>query len=181
MITIFNSEKWLALRNKETKGFTLIELLVVVGILGVLLGVIIAVFDPVGQLQKSRDAQRKSDLGQIQRALEQFYDDNNGKYPSSDGTYRILALDNTVVAWGASFSPFMNILPKDPSGGRNYVYYSPALANGQTYFLYASLERGIKDLQACSGGLCSGAGIGGLDTACGGTCNYGVSSSNVSP
>lgn len=53
-------------------GFTLIELLVVVGVIGILAYVLIAVINPVAQLQKGRDLQRKSDLKQIQSALEHY-------------------------------------------------------------------------------------------------------------
>lgn len=185
MKKIFNSEG----------GFTLVELIIVFGVIGILVGMILTVVDPISQIQKSKDAQRKSDLSQIQKILEQFYQDNGGKYPKSSTaeqtcgspqqscSYRIINLSDVIVEWGNAFSPYANVLPKDPVAGRKYVYYSPSNSNGQTYYLYASLERGTKDTQACSSGVCSGSGPSGPDltTACGGKCNYGVSSTNTNP
>lgn len=164
-------------------GFTLIELLVVVGILAILTAALIVSFNPIDQLHKAYDSRRKSDLAQIQRALETYYQDYN-KYPQSDqsdpSNYEI-APGGTDVPWGSAWQPYINELPTDP-GRKTYAYYSNG---GQTYYLYASLDRGSVDSQACTGinNACSGAGSGisNYQTACGGVCNYGVSSSNVSP
>ncbi|OIP57354.1 MAG: hypothetical protein AUK12_04050 [Candidatus Levybacteria bacterium CG2_30_37_29] len=139
----------------------------------------------MAQFEKAQDVKRKSDLAQIARALEVYYQDN-GKYPASN-SYKINITINgvlTALDWGSNqFSPYMDILPKDPSKSRTYVYYSPS--GNQTYYLYASLERGIKDTQACSGGICASLSTNGIPTeTCGGAssiCNYGISSPNTSP
>ena len=177
--------------SKNNVGFTLIELLIVIAVIGVLAVGLIMALDPVTQLQKANDTKRKSDLSQIQKALEIYYNDN-GKYPLfvatngqfSDIRYVIKNLDNNPVNWGDPWQPYMSIMPKDPSSpSRDYAY----LSNGESYWLYASLERGNKDSQACNknssnGGPCAG----GILPAqkCGpvtGACNYDVSSPNVSP
>ena len=54
------------------KGFTLIELLVVIAIIGILSTVVLASLSTARQ--KSRDAKRISDIGQIQLALELYFD-----------------------------------------------------------------------------------------------------------
>ena len=163
------------------KGFTLIELLVVLGILGILATVLLVAINPSAQLQKANDAHRKSDLETIQRALELYYQDK-GSYPPSLNNQ--IAPGNVAINWGSSWQPYISILPKDPSSGDTYVYYSPASAGGQAYYLYANLQRGMSDPQACNkGNACqslSGVGFP-SSTACGGTCSYGVSSPNVSP
>lgn len=176
----------------SSKGFTLIELIIVIGILSVLSTVLIATLNPMAQFQKSNDAKRKSDLGQIQKVLEQYYQDNTGKYPRSSTIsdtcgspptacpYRIVSSDavNPVKEWGTAWTPYINVLPKDPNNSKKYVYYS---SGGQSYYLYASLDRGSKDPQACSGTQCPNVPSG---VKCGGSldyCNYGVSSPNVSP
>lgn len=165
------------------KGFTLIELLVVIGILGILAAAMLAIINPLAQLQKSNDAHRKTDLESMQRALELYYQDN-GSYPTSSGSYT-LYINNVAILWGSSWKPYINTLPKDPVASNTYVYYSPAASGGQTYYLYANLQRSSSDAQACNSGnacktILGGGGFPGAN-ACGGVCNYGVSSPNVSP
>jgi general secretion pathway protein G len=57
------------------KGFTLIELLVVIAIIGMLSALLVPNF--MGARERARDAQRKSDLKQIQKALEMYRQDQN--------------------------------------------------------------------------------------------------------
>jgi prepilin-type N-terminal cleavage/methylation domain-containing protein len=62
------------------QGFTLIELLVVIAIIGILSSVVLASLNTARQ--KARDARRISDVGQLQLALELYFDSNSG-YPSA--------------------------------------------------------------------------------------------------
>jgi prepilin-type N-terminal cleavage/methylation domain-containing protein len=108
-------------------GFTLVEILVVVGIIGLMSTVSIAILNPTQQLQKSRDTQRKSDLKQIQNALE-AYSFDTGRYPAA-----------TEIVWGADWSPYLPTVPKDPlSPNQEYSY---ELIDNNTYRLFAKLER----------------------------------------
>ena len=166
------------------KGFTLVELLIVIGVLGVLAATLIMTVNPIEQIKKSSDSTRKSDLAQIKRALDLYYDDN-GRYPASSADFKITN-GASSVAWGSAWQPYMNKLPKDPSSKNSYLYYSPPAAQGQSYYIYANLERGSKDPQACNAGsVCESISSGGagfpVANSCGGTCNYGISSANVTP
>jgi len=67
--------------ESKTKGFTLIELLVVVAIIGILSSVVLASLNTARA--KARDAERLSDMRQMQIALELYYD-SFGRYPDSD-------------------------------------------------------------------------------------------------
>jgi type II secretion system protein G len=167
---------------KKLIGFTLIEMLVVIAILGIIATVLFATINPVAQLQKTNDAHRKSDLENVQRALDLYYQDN-GSYPASSASFQI-APGGTAIAWGSAWSTYMSKLPKDPIAANTYVYYSPTSSNGQAYYLYANLQQGAHDPNACNNGSActsmSGTGFPST-TACGGTCNYGVTSTNVSP
>jgi hypothetical protein len=77
----------------------------------------------------------------------------------------------------------MNLVPKDPITGVKYAYISTN--NLQSYYLYASLERGSSDAKACAaGGWCASISSGAQSLNPCGTgkiCNYGVSSPDVSP
>lgn len=167
-----------------SRGFTLVEMLIVIALVGVIAATLIFGINPIGQLQKSNDAHRKSDLAAIQKALELYYQDN-GSYPASSADFKIY-INASTKNWGTSWSPYITTLPKDPIPTNTYVYYSPASSNGQTYYLYATLQRGASDKQGCNNGnacVSLSQGVAGFPTAnaCGGICNYGVSSPNVSP
>lgn len=171
------------LRSQFSKGFTLLELLIVISILGVLTAILLGAIDPVSQLQKSHDTQRKSDLLELQKALEQYYQDNNGTYPQSSSDFKIL-VGQSGLSWGSPWLPYLNRIPIDPKNPvRNYIYWS----NGQSYRIYASLERGSADNSTCQSGgqygvVCPNVPSG---AACSSNpinvCNYGLTSPNILP
>lgn len=163
-------------------GFTLIELILVAAIIGLLATALLMVLNPFTQFAKAADARRKSDLAQVQRALESYYQDN-GQYPGYTSTYAMKDKSGSTIAWGTSWGQYMNTVPQDPTAGHTYVYYSP---DGQSYYLYANLARGALDPQACqnldSNGECPGIKANGIaQDSCGGPCNFGLTSPNVTP
>lgn len=123
---------------KEKKGFTLIELLVVIALLGVMSVLVIPSFN--GSLRKSRDTKRKTDLAQIAKALEVYYNDA-GSYPvSSNGKIQV---GTSTIDWGSAFSNgsvvYMTKLPKDPRSS-SYWYVSLGGTTPTGYYLMAQLE-----------------------------------------
>lgn len=162
------------LYRRHVKGFTLVELITITALIAVLISGVIAVINPIAQLDKAQDARRKSDLAEIQKGLDLYYQDN-GRYPASTGTYQI-----TGAAWNAAWSPYMGRVPQDPTPAtRTYVYF--ASANGQSYWLYANLARGAKDSQSCTGGNDCPSVPAANACGTGKACNFGLSSPNVSP
>ncbi len=174
--------------KKNTYGFTLLELIVVIGIMAILATLILAIVNPLAQFQKANDTRRKQDLSQIQKSLEQYYQDN-GVYPTGTPSHQITNPQLSPVPWGTSWSPYMDVLPADTDSSRNYIYIS----TGQTYWIYTSLERGGLDNQACKAtdSLCRQNPLSSSCTCpnvpqgviCGtsNVCTYGVSSPNTTP
>ena len=109
-----------SLKNTK-KGFTLIELLVVIAIIGILSSVVLASLSTARQ--KSRDAKRISDIGQIQLALELYFDANQS-YPSTTPT----------GFTGVSILTNKNFLPQTPTpptgSAAAYVYRGVYLVAG---------------------------------------------------
>jgi prepilin-type N-terminal cleavage/methylation domain-containing protein len=148
----------------KKKGFTLIELLVAVAILGILATVGLGAF--FSSQIKGRDAQRKSDLGQIQKALEMYLSDK-GIYPAA-----------ADIPWGGSWTDpagtgelYMKEVPQDPHKPDTQYFYEVDPVDSSWYHLYAKLEN-AKDPQIVASGYAG--------TDCGtGLCNYQVSSTNA--
>ncbi len=155
-------------------GFTLIELLVVIAILGILATIGLGSF--MSSQEKSRDAQRKSDLRNITTALELYYNDYK-EYPSSSSAGEIQGCaGGSACNWGSGFidgngTVYMVELPEDPSE-QDYYYTSTT----NEYQIYARLENELDRAVPTSG---SGDPQHYTGTQCGSTtCNYGVASTN---
>ena len=130
------------------RAFTLIELLVVVALIGILSTLLLANFNAARQ--RSRDAQRKSDLRSVSTALRLYYNDE-GSYPFDDSGLvgKILACDPggvTVCPWGSPWivgtTSYMSTLPEDPTPNLDYRYAHIDLDN---YTIEACLENQSDD------------------------------------
>jgi prepilin-type N-terminal cleavage/methylation domain-containing protein len=152
--------------KNSKKGFTLIELLVVIAIIGILSSVVLASLSTARQ--KSRDAKRISDLGQVQLALELFFD-RIQSYPSTTpticGAAGLTACAGTAAGATGRDAAIVGLadvkqafLPKAPKpaggGGASVAYYyygmdsaaTPAECTAATqtcvsYLLGTTLER----------------------------------------
>ena len=132
--------------NKPT-GFTLIEMLVVISIIGILATLVAANLNSARS--RARDAQRKSDLKNIETALRIYYNDHQS-YPANDSSNQMLACDPAIAtcAWGDEWNNgnivYMQTLPKDPlSPGQEYRYTRGTAtdpSDTDSYILQACLE-----------------------------------------
>lgn len=117
--------------NSIKKGFTLIELLLVLAIIGILTTLLMANF--ISAKVRARDAQRKSDMRQIQSALE-LYRSDQGSYP----TAALFVCGASLTSGGTTY---IQKIPCDPVNSGGYVYtYTPAGTPPVTYTLKSCLE-----------------------------------------
>lgn len=162
-LRIYKSKCFAMINNfqfREKKGFTLIELLIVVAIISILSTLLMVNF--IAVRQRGRDAQRKSDLREIQSALELYRADKDN-YPAAntDNTIGISCNGKTQIT-GDSNCPSSNIymqkVPQDPSGSSYYnqgkYYYSTDQTN---YTLAACVENtNDTDPNICTTGSVAG-------------------------
>lgn len=92
-------------------GFTLMELLIVVAIIAILAAIMFLV-NWRTQIYRANDARRKSDLAEIRRAFEEYYNDHEC-YPSPD----VLK-----TCGGTDLAPGLRKIPCDPVTGDPYKY-----------------------------------------------------------
>jgi len=111
------------------RGFTLVELLVVVAIIGILSTLLTANF--IAVRQRGRDAQRKSNLRQVQSALELYRADQAGYPPTA--SFPACGLSFTNVA---GTTTYMQKVPCDPTS----VSYSYSSTDSTRYTLIGCLE-----------------------------------------
>ena len=157
------------------KGFTLLELLIVIAILGVLAAMITGNF--FTSLKKGRDAKRKGDLEQIQRALEMYYEDKKAYPVTADLDFGGKLCETILCA--ASEKVYMQKVPDDPISGKSYQYLS---LTGTDYKLFACLENNLQILpyESTESTLTCGVCRNSANTA-DVNCIWGVSSTNISP
>ncbi|MBI4009397.1 type II secretion system protein GspG [Candidatus Roizmanbacteria bacterium] len=161
------------MRSTKNSGFTLVELLISAILLAILaIGFITGNYFP--SVRKGRDAVRKADLQNIQKALELYYEDNRA-YPIANGNISLLG-----SPFQSGGQVYMQKLPNDPVSGKWYHYIS----DGTYYKLFSCIEY---DGDA-GPGVCQGTNVGYKSTNCGQCpppsgntlCKFAVVSSNTS-
>lgn len=111
--------------SKRRKAIAYIVALFLPGLalLGIVASILLVTINPIKQINRARDTQRKSDIIHLQQAVE-FYYAENGVYP--------------VNLFG--LSKWISTVPKDPETEKDYIYY--ATGGGKNYILRATLSAG---------------------------------------
>jgi len=116
-------------QGRQVRAFTLIELLVVISIISLLATVTLASLNDARA--SARDAKRVSDLKEVQKALELYYNDSNGgngSYPSTGGS----SCDDDDSDGDSNFQEALQVLvdeelipsiPNDPTNTSPYCYH----------------------------------------------------------
>lgn len=114
-------------------GFTLIELLVVISVIAILVTLGFSSFSTAQK--KGRDTKRKSDIKEIQGALEQYYSVCGSLYPTPDATSKFY---NPIICT----SPSLAIMPTIPTDPRASPYACPTITDctGTGFRICTTLE-----------------------------------------
>lgn len=126
----------------RSRAFTLIELLIVIAIIGILTSIIMV--NLASARSKARDVKRISDIGQIQLALELFYDRCKA-YPANSGGGDYVLSESTTCSIPANssiiLSSYISKVPTPPTSSLvqpNYIYHPYVALND--YILSITLE-----------------------------------------
>lgn len=155
----------MSFKTAAPKGFTLVELLVVIGIIGILAAAGIVAINPMAQLAKARNAQRKADLMELARAVER-YKVEHGSYPSTGGSSSWAGTGVTIPPEWLINTPDwipdlvssgeIKQLPRDPNtdkanpcGNSGGGCHPQCLVPGWNLYLYASNGVDFKILAHC--------------------------------
>lgn len=139
--------------------------MLVIAILGILATLIFG--NLIMSLAKGRDAARKSDLEQIQKAIEMYYEDKKA-YPST-------ITSGSSLTDPVSGKIYMQKVPSDPSS----YFYRYCVSNAyDQYQIYSTLEntQDPRIITPVPAGTCNRD-----DCGAGTACKYGVSSPNTTP
>lgn len=163
----------------EVRGFTLMEILIVVALLVALAVALLITLNPWTQINKGQDSKRKTELTQLGKSFEDYYNDKNC-YPRPQEVcydYNPSAPLNCHICGSESaspsFSPYLSTLPCDPRQPiKKYLYQTDSSTCPSYYRVYAFLTN---TTDPATQEYCSADGSGETDY------NWGVASPNTQP
>jgi len=100
------------MKNKRKKGFSLVEILISMSIVVILTVGFLMTINPIAQVNKARDAQRKKDVKKIGASFEEYFNDN-GCYPDA---YVASLNDKSNCNSSTVFAPWLTPWKCDPRG-----------------------------------------------------------------
>jgi prepilin-type N-terminal cleavage/methylation domain-containing protein len=129
-------------RSKKYLGFTLIEMMVVIAIVGFLASIILVALN--NARMKGRDARRKTDIGQVRKALDLYFQDN-ASYPAPANCSNASFNGVDIQLVQPIITSYISSVPDDPkkttTGYPNNYAYACSSPTGPTgYALYVPLE-----------------------------------------
>lgn len=139
------------------KGFTLVELLIVIAIIAILAAVVVLIINPIELTKRGRDANRLTDLANLQNAINVSVEEytgsgvalcngaNSGPCSGNSNDAGANTYKNDGTGWvkvnlSSQKAVSLPALPRDPINDANY-HYSYATNNpGTAYEIDAVLE-----------------------------------------
>jgi type IV pilus assembly protein PilA len=140
-------------------GFTLVEILVVILIVGILAAIAIPSF--LGQRGRGQDADAKSSLAELARAMTVYHDDHDDSYACGDSTQCLGSLrtfEASLPSQGVAFSAAGGALGNPTSSGYRVTVTG---GDGRTFWLEhrdSGSDHGCNVNGAASDGGCDNPG-----------------------
>ncbi|NTU46040.1 prepilin-type N-terminal cleavage/methylation domain-containing protein [Candidatus Roizmanbacteria bacterium] len=134
-------------KKNYSQGMTLVEILIVIAMLVVIAVASLAILNPLGQLNKARDGERKADLSKLNKMLEEWYNDKQYYPDPSDLCYDTPVLymntQSCHICGRESTSPpslssYGNI-PCDPAHPDHKYLYVVSRTTNNWYKIYSVL------------------------------------------
>jgi len=147
-------------------SFTLMEFLIITAIIALLATAVLVLFNPKKQVEKAWDNKRKHELSQLQKVLEDWYNDKNCYPKPSEICFDTVSESLSCHLCGTEktspqISPYLSQIPCDPQHPQKmYLYQVDNVFCPSSYKIYALLSEN------------QGQGT---------NYNYGVASGNTSP
>ena len=144
--------------QRQNKGFTLLEILLVIAAIGILAAIVLVAINPNRQLAQVRNAERRSEINTIYKALEQYLIDK-GSYPTgittsiqdicntgsqkSTDTLSPTTLCDNKADLKVLVPDYIAAIPIDPGGGTYRVVINTSNNRVSVYASNAELGQGI--------------------------------------
>ena len=115
--------------SAKNSGFTLIELLVVIAIIALMSSIVLVSISTARE--KSRNAKRVSDMTQLQKAMDLYFNDN-GTYPTLSSGMALSSWNSSILVPKYLKAVPVTVLPADPGcTATNDYYMQPNVAGSQ--------------------------------------------------
>jgi prepilin-type N-terminal cleavage/methylation domain-containing protein len=140
---------------RANKGFTLLEILLVIAAIGILAAIVLVAINPNRQIAQVRNAERRSEVNTIYKALEQYLIEKQGYPAGITETEQDICINNNTtgcVNLGVLVPDYVAGIPVDPSG----TSYKIGIVDGRVRVRASEAELGVNIAISGSGGTVLG-------------------------
>jgi prepilin-type N-terminal cleavage/methylation domain-containing protein len=140
---------------RANKGFTLLEILLVIAAIGILAAIVLVAINPNRQIAQVRNAERRSEVNTIYKALEQYLIEKQGYPAGITETEQDICINNNTtecVNLGVLVPDYVAGIPVDPSG----ISYKIGIVDGRVRVRASEAELGVDIAISGSGGTVLG-------------------------